>query len=133
MAHLQPSRLQYRVFSTLPTVEERNLQALATHCQELIDKHQYNLTVAFVSGDNMVGEVKKTLKERGTLPTTFQDINNNSHRDVTFTADAVLACNAYIGARGIVQGLENGAHLILSGLIAFAIENMDEWQAWFVV
>lgn len=110
-----------------------NPQALALHCQELIDKHGYNLKVAFVSGDNMVGQVKKTLKERGTLPTTFQDINNNAHKDVVFTEEGVLACNAYIGARGIVKGLENGADIIICGRVADASPVVGAawwWYGW---
>ena len=110
-----------------------NPQALAVHCQEIIDKHNYNLTVAFVSGDNLVGQVKKTLKEHGTLPNTFQDINNSAHQGITFTADEVLACNAYIGARGIVKGLENGADLIICGRVADASPVLGAawwWYGW---
>ncbi|KAI1629844.1 hypothetical protein EDD37DRAFT_70382 [Exophiala viscosa] len=110
-----------------------NPQALAVHCQEIIDQHNYNLTVAFVSGDNLVGQVKKTLKEHGTLPNTFQDINNTAHKDITFTADDVLACNAYIGARGIVKGLENGADIIICGRVADASPVLGAawwWYGW---
>ncbi|EXJ83944.1 hypothetical protein A1O3_04611 [Capronia epimyces CBS 606.96] len=110
-----------------------NPQAMAVRCQELIDKHNYDLTVAFVSGDNIVGQVKNTLKEQGSLPTTFQDINNNAHKDLNLTADEVLACNAYIGARGILKGLENGADLIICGRVADASPVIGAawwWYGW---
>ncbi|KIV79466.1 hypothetical protein PV11_07028 [Exophiala sideris] len=110
-----------------------NPQALAVHCQEIIDRHSYNLTVAFVSGDNLVGQVKQTLKESGTLPNTFQDINNNTHKDISLTTDKVLACHAYIGARGIVKGLENGADIIICGRVADASPVIGAawwWYGW---
>lgn len=108
-----------------------NPQALAAHCQELIDKHGYNLTAAFVSGDNVVGQVKAALKECGTLPATFQDINNNAHKGIVFTEDQVLACNAYIGARGIVKALENGADIIICGRVADASPVVGATWWWY--
>lgn len=108
-------------------------QNLAKRCQELIDKSNYNLTVAFVSGDNMVGTVRSSLKETGKLPDTFQDINNNAHKSTNFKADQVLATTAYIGARGIVKGLEAGADIILCGRVADASPVIGAawwWYGW---
>lgn len=93
---------------------------LAKKCQDLIDKNGYALKVAYVSGDNMVGMVRSSLKDKGTLPQSFQDINNNAHKDTKFGADDVLACTAYIGARGIVKALEAGADLVMCGRVADA-------------
>lgn len=110
-----------------------NPQAMAVRCQGLVDKNNYNLTVAYVSGDNIVGQVKKTLKENGTLPNTFQDINNNAHKGINFTSEEVLACNAYIGARGIVKALENGADIIICGRVADASPVVGAvwwWYGW---
>ncbi|KAL1889954.1 hypothetical protein Sste5346_008532 [Sporothrix stenoceras] len=113
-----------------------NPQALAEHCQELSDAKGYGLTCAFVSGDNMVGQVKKTLKSTGALPTTFQDINTKAHKskaELGFGEDDVLACNAYIGARGIVKGLEAGADIIICGRVADASPVIGAawwWYGW---
>ncbi|KAF2100382.1 DUF1446-domain-containing protein [Rhizodiscina lignyota] len=82
-------------------------QNLAKRCQELIDKNNYNLTVAFVSGDNMVGQ------------------------DTNFKPEDVLACTAYIGARGIVKGLEAGADLILCGRVADASPVIGACMWWW--
>ncbi|CAK7230055.1 hypothetical protein SCUCBS95973_007444 [Sporothrix curviconia] len=100
-----------------------NPRALAEHCQELADSKGHDLTCAWVSGDNMVGQVKQTLRDTGALPTTFQDINTSAHKtkkELGFDEDDVLACNAYIGARGIVKGLEAGADIIICGRVTDA-------------
>ena len=106
-------------------------QNMAKRCQELIDCKGYDLTVAFVSGDNMVGEVRSALKETGNLPNTFQDINNNAHKGIQFQAENVLACNAYIGARGIVKGLEAGADIIICGRVADASPVVGAVMWWY--
>lgn len=108
-------------------------QNMAKRCQELIDKNNYGLTVAYVSGDNIVGRVRSSLKDQGKLPKSFQDMSNNNHRDATFTADQVLACTAYIGARAIVKGLENGADIIICGRVADASPVIGAawwWYGW---
>ncbi|KAK3698985.1 hypothetical protein LTR37_016676 [Vermiconidia calcicola] len=108
-------------------------QNLAKRCQELVDKNNYGLTVAYVSGDNIVGRVRSSLKESGKLPGSFQDMSGNNHKDATFTADQVLACTAYLGARAIVKGLENGADIIICGRVADAAPIMGAawwWYGW---
>ncbi|ORY10238.1 hypothetical protein BCR34DRAFT_625351 [Clohesyomyces aquaticus] len=89
---------------------------LAWKCQELIDKNGYDLTVAFVSGDNMVGTVRF-----------------NMHKDTNFKADDVLACTAYIVALGIVKGLEVSANLIMCARVADASPVIGAawwWYGW---
>lgn len=108
-------------------------QNMAKRCQELIDKNGYDLNVAYVSGDNIVGRVRSSLQETGKLPKSFQDINNKNHEDAKFTAEEVLACTAYIGARAIVKGLENGADIIICGRVADAAPIMGAawwWYGW---
>jgi hypothetical protein len=95
-------------------------QKMAKRCQELIDEKGYDLTVAYVSGDNITNPVRSSLEDTGKLPKSFQDMSGNNHRDAKFTADQVLACTAYIGARAIVKGLENGADIIICGRVADA-------------
>ncbi|CAK7208038.1 hypothetical protein SEUCBS139899_010872 [Sporothrix eucalyptigena] len=113
-----------------------NPQALAEHCQVLADSKGYSLTCAWVSGDNMVGQVKQTLRDTGALPSTFQDINTSAHKskkELGFNEDDVLACNAYIGARGIVKGLEAGADIIICGRVADASPVIGAawwWYGW---
>lgn len=66
---------------------------LARRCQELSDKHGYGLNVAYVSGDSIVHRVRSSLEENGKLPSTFQDISETEHTEVTFTAKEVLAAS----------------------------------------
>ncbi|KAJ9501708.1 hypothetical protein H2202_002670 [Exophiala xenobiotica] len=108
-------------------------QNLAKRCQELINKNNYDLTVAYVSGDNITGRVRSSLKEHGKLPSSFQDGSGRNHRDAKFTADEVLACTAYLGARAIVKALENNADIIICGRVADAAPIMGAawwWYGW---
>lgn len=106
-------------------------QNMAKRCQDLIDSKGYDLQVAYVSGDNIVTRVRSSLKDSGKLPSSFQDINDNNHKDAKFTADEVLASTAYIGARAIVKGLENGADIIICGRVADAAPIMGAAWWWF--
>lgn len=108
-------------------------QNLAKRCQELIDQHDYGLTVAYVSGDNIVTRVRSSLKDTGKLPDSFEDMSGKNHEEAKFTHDQVLACTAYIGARAIVKGLENGADIIICGRVADASPIIGAawwWYGW---
>lgn len=108
-------------------------QNMAKRCQDLIDEKGYNLTVAYVSGDNNTGRVRSSLTETGKLPSTFEDTSGKNHKEAKFTADEVLAATAYIGARAIVKGLENGADIIICGRVADAAPIMGAawwWYGW---
>ncbi|KAK5705981.1 hypothetical protein LTR17_021192 [Elasticomyces elasticus] len=108
-------------------------QNMAKRCQELIDEKNYRLTVAYVSGDSVVNRVRSSLKDQGRLPESFQDMSGNNHKDATFTANQVLAATAYIGARAIVKGLEEGADIIICGRVADASPVIGAawwWYGW---
>lgn len=108
-------------------------QNMAKRCQDLIDEKGYNLTVAYVSGDNNTGRVRSSLTKTGKLPSTFEDTSGKNHKDAKFTAEEVLAATAYIGARAIVKGLENGADIIICGRVADAAPIMGAawwWYGW---
>lgn len=106
---------------------------LARRCQDLITKNGYDLNVAYVSGDNITKRVRSSLRDQGKLPSSFEDGSGKNHKDAKFTADEVLACTAYIGARAIVKGLENGADIIICGRVADAAPIMGAawwWYGW---
>lgn len=106
-------------------------QNLAKRCQELIDEKGYDLNVAYVSGDNITKNVRSSLKESGKLPKSWEDMSGKNHEDAKFTADQVLAATAYIGARAIVKGLENGADIIICGRVADASPIIGAAWWWF--
>lgn len=106
---------------------------MAKRCQELSDKNGYGLNCAYVSGDNITHTVRSSLKDTGKLPKSFEDMSGKNHEDAKFTADEVLACTAYIGARAIVKGLENGADIIICGRVADASPIIGAawwWYGW---
>jgi hypothetical protein len=94
--------------------------------------------VAYVSGDNLYDEVKKDL-EAGKLPTHLDAENPNVHLNELATAlldtkqKPMVSANAYLGARGIVKGLEQGADIIICGRVADASPVIGAawyWHSW---
>lgn len=104
---------------------------LAKRCQQLIDEKGYDLNVAYVSGDNITHRVRSALKETGKMPKSWIDMSGKNHADAKFTADEILAGTAYIGARAIVKGLENGADIIICGRVADASPIIGAAWWWF--
>ncbi|TVY57310.1 hypothetical protein LCER1_G001365 [Lachnellula cervina] len=116
-----------------------NPKALAWRCQELINKNKYDLKVAFVSGDDRLGHVQESLKNNGSLPQHFHDDVKNAALAKTKEARGdlkdsdILASNAYLGARAIVKGLENGADIVICGRVADASPVVAAawwWHGW---
>jgi hypothetical protein len=106
---------------------------MARRCQELIDEKGYGLSVAYVSGDNITHHVRGSLNDSGKLPESWEDMSGKNHEDAKFTAKEVLAATAYIGARAIVKGLENGADIIICGRVADASPVIGAawwWYGW---
>lgn len=58
-------------------------------------------------------------------------MSGKNHADAKFTADEILAGTAYIGARAIVKGLENGADIIICGRVADASPIIGAAWWWF--
>ena len=83
-----------------------------------------DLKVAFVLGDNLIEEMRN-IREKGLPPHLDSD-----NSDVTFaehTLDLlekndkpIVSANAYLCAREIVKGLEQGADIIIAGRVADA-------------
>ncbi len=106
---------------------------MARRCQELIDEKGYDLNVAYVSGDNITHRVRDSLNDAGKLPRSWEDMSGKNHEDAKFTAKEVLAATAYIGARAIVKGLENGADIVICGRVADASPVIGAawwWYGW---
>lgn len=83
-----------------------------------------DLKVAYVLGDNLMEEMKD-VREKG-LPPHF-DSNNTDVTVAEHTLDLlekndkpIVSANAYLGAREIVKGLEQGADIIIAGRVADA-------------
>ena len=83
-----------------------------------------DLKVAFVLGDNLIEEMKD-VREKGLPP--HLDSDNSEVKVAEHTLDLlekndkpIVSANAYLGAREIVKGLEQGADIIIAGRVADA-------------
>ncbi|KAF2017610.1 DUF1446-domain-containing protein [Aaosphaeria arxii CBS 175.79] len=114
-----------------------NPQGLAEKVHELVVSKGYNLKVAYVLGDNLIEEMRD-IKSKG-LPAHL-DSANDGVRYAEHTLDLlekenkpIVSANAYLGAREIVKGLENGADIIIAGRVADASPVIGAawfWHSW---
>ncbi|KAJ4987618.1 duf1446 domain-containing protein [Stagonosporopsis vannaccii] len=114
-----------------------NPRGLAEKVQELVSSKGLDLKVAFVLGDNLIEEMRD-IKEKG-LPPHF-DSNNSDVTVAEHTLDLlekndkpIVSANAYLGAREIVKGLEQGADIIIAGRVADASPVIGAawyWHGW---
>ncbi|KAL4741473.1 hypothetical protein BDV11DRAFT_168060 [Aspergillus similis] len=114
-------------------------KALALKVQGLVRERNLNLRVAYLSGDDVydrVGPNMPTTKEE--LQHLDSDNSSVNPAALTYaflrsTADGrpipMVSAHAYLGARGIVHGLRNGADIILCGRVADASPVIA--AAWF--
>lgn len=101
-----------------------NPKGLAEKVQELVASKKYDLKVAYVLGDNLYEEMKD-IREKGLPP--HLDSDNSEVRIADHALDLlekgdkpIVSANAYLGAREIVKGLEEGADIIIAGRVADA-------------
>lgn len=112
-----------------------NPKGLAEKCQKLVTEKGYDLTVAWVGGDNLLEEVRSNIQKTGRLPRHLDAENSDitlaeNAKDLLDTAGkAIVSANAYLGARAIVKGLERGADIIICGRVADASPVIG--AAWF--
>lgn len=83
-----------------------------------------DLKIAYVLGDNLFEEMKD-IRTKGLPP--HLDSDNSEVTYANHTLDLlekndkpIVSANAYLGAREIVKGLEEGADIIIAGRVADA-------------
>ncbi|KAL5421070.1 hypothetical protein PMIN04_005916 [Paraphaeosphaeria minitans] len=101
-----------------------NPKGLAEKVQELVSSKGLDLKVACVSGDNLIDEIKD-IRSKGLPPHLDSDNSEVQYASHTFDLmekenKPIVSANAYLGARGIVKGLEKGADIIITGRVADA-------------
>ncbi|MGM8899301.1 MULTISPECIES: acyclic terpene utilization AtuA family protein [unclassified Psychrobacter] len=114
------SLLEYRMEQVLPLCAEKNVkivtnmgaanpEAAAERVKQIAQKQGlHNLKIAAVTGDDVLSRIDQ-----------YQDqklLENNKH--IKELGSAIVSANAYIGARGIVEALEAGADIIITGRAA---------------
>ncbi|OOQ89766.1 DUF1446 domain-containing protein [Penicillium brasilianum] len=115
-------------------------KALALKVQDLVAKKGFNLTVAYLSGDDLYSKFGPN------MPTTKEELQHLDSgnpsvtpSDLTYAflntemAIPMISAHAYLGARGIVDGLRRGADIIICGRVADAspvIAAAWYWHDW---
>ena len=116
-----------------------NPRGLAHKCQALVLIRGYDLRVAYVSGDNLLEEVKSRLEADGQLPAHLDSENSGVTLAQSATAllDAkgkpIVSANVYLGARGILAALKAEADIIICGRVADASPVIGAawyWHGW---
>ncbi|KAL9053100.1 MAG: hypothetical protein Q9162_004964 [Coniocarpon cinnabarinum] len=116
-----------------------NPRGLAEETHKLAVQKNLPLKVGYVEGDNLTAEVKDLLKKSGDLPRHLDpeghgiQLAKNAHDYLDTQNKPLVAAHAYLGARGIVRGLEQGADIIICGRVADASPVIGAawwWHRW---
>ncbi|KAF1349448.1 DUF1446-domain-containing protein [Lizonia empirigonia] len=112
-----------------------NPRGLAEKVQELVMSKGLDLKVAFVLGDNLIEDMRD-VHEKGLPP--HLDSDNSDVAVAEHTLDLlekndkpIVSANAYLGAREIVKGLEQGADIVIAGRVADASPVIGAAWYWY--
>ncbi|CAG7976296.1 unnamed protein product [Penicillium salamii] len=111
-------------------------KALALKVHGLVSERKYNLNVAYLSGDDLYPDFGPE------MPTTKEELQHLDSGNPSVTPSSLtyaflntkkktsmVSAHAYLGARGIVNGLRRGADVIICGRVADASPVIA--AAWF--
>ena len=116
-----------------------NPRGLAEATDQLARKKGLKLKVGYVAGDDLFVEVKEMLKRKGDLPRHLDpeddgiQLARNARDYLDTEHKPLIAANAYLGARGIVQGLNARVDIIICGRVADASPVIGAawyWHSW---
>lgn len=113
--------------------------ALAVRVSELVREKGYNLSVAYVSGDNVVEDIRNLVTDSNVGSLAHLDSSSKQTERFTSLADLVgtpadiVSANAYLGARSIVTAFQHGADIVIAGRVSDAspvIAAAWYWWSW---
>lgn len=118
-----------------------NPKGLAEAVAELVKEKNATLTVAYITGDDVLPEIRQRLQIAGSSPLPHLDSVGNdgiqAEQKTTLPPDmnpkTIVSANAYLGARGIVSAFRNGADIVIAGRVSDAspvIAAAWYWWSW---
>ncbi|UPL00897.1 hypothetical protein LCI18_011831 [Fusarium solani-melongenae] len=126
---------------TLDVINTKRIKvALNGAVAELAKERNATLTVAYISGDDVLPEVRQRIQVAESSSLSHLDSVGNSVRaeqgimpPPEMNPDAIVSANAYLGARGIVAAFKNGADIVIAGRVSDAspvIAAAWYWWSW---
>ncbi|UJR17215.1 hypothetical protein I4U23_004110 [Adineta vaga] len=102
-----------------------NPSGLAQHIVSAVNEKQFDLKIAYITGDNVLPSIEKYLTpEYGLKHLDGENVNIEFAKDTdNFLKDSnrqIVSANAYLGSRGIQGALKAGADIIICGRVADA-------------
>ena len=85
-----------------------NPRACAEACRQVLHEAGCHKTIAIVTGDDVIDIIK--------TQSPFNNLDNGAAIDTV--RDRLVTANAYLGAHGIVEALDNGADIVITGRTA---------------
>ncbi|HWE35635.1 MAG TPA: acyclic terpene utilization AtuA family protein [Isosphaeraceae bacterium] len=102
-------------FSILTNAGGLNPSTCAARCGAILgEKGCGEVALAVVSGDDMLGRIGDWIREGVDLK------HLETGEAIETVADRLVSANAYLGARPIAEGLEQGANIVITGRVADA-------------
>lgn len=90
-----------------------------------IDEKDLDLQVAWVAGDNLMDKAQELLRN-GMKHLDAENANiklvKNTDNFLDDPKKPIVGCNAYLGARAITKGLQEGADIIICGFCSLSTE-----------
>ncbi|KAF7534412.1 hypothetical protein G7Z17_g13366 [Cylindrodendrum hubeiense] len=122
-----------------------NPKGLALKVAELIRERGHNLSVAYISGDDLLPEVLKLMPNTRSAYLPHLDSTNSNVQpleealsflnpdQISKSPTEIVSANAYLGARGIVNAFQQGADIVITGRVSDAspvIAAAWYWWSW---
>ncbi|KAH7133254.1 hypothetical protein B0J13DRAFT_507930 [Dactylonectria estremocensis] len=118
-----------------------NPKGLAQKVAALVKEKGYDLSVAYITGDDLLPQVLELLPNNRSASLLHLDSTNSNVQPLKEAlsflnpdvASHIVSANAYLGARGIVNAFQDGADIVITGRVSDAspvIAAAWYWWSW---